>query len=288
MVNVAILGDGLLGMTLADALPSATVLRHADIEVTNRESVKRALDGYDVAINTVALHKLPACENDPMLARLVNADGARYVAEAVPTVYVSTDYVFNDGGPHDESLPGQEPRSAYGRSKLGGEMATLEHGGIVVRVAGLYGRYRSHKGPSFPDAVTTGFDKMRLPNDQRFSPTYADDAAERIARLAREFAAWHHESERPEGIYHAANAGSTTWHEFAENILEVTRHPRKVEGYHARDAIRPTNSVLRSTRLPPLRHWRLALEEWATWRTVELRDKRVSPLRPEVPWTPAR
>lgn len=284
-MKVAIVGNGLLGLTLADTVPcaaEATVLSHADIDVIDPERCKRALDGYDVAINTVAYHRLGECENDPTLARLVNTEGAANVASILPTVYISTDYVFNDGGPHDESLPGQEPRSAYGRSKLGGELATLERGGIVVRVAGLYGRYRSHKGPSFPEAVCTGFTPMRLPNDQRFSPTYADDAAVRITVLALELGNWHHEVPRPEGIFHAANAGSTTWHEFAENIVEATRYPRKVEGYHARDAIRPANSVLRSTRLPSLRHWRIALDDWAKWREGDLASKRVSPLRADA------
>src|SRR5690606_6168199 len=126
------------------------------------------------------------------------------------TVYISTDYVFNDGGPHDEVMPGSTPRSVYGRSKLAGELATLEHDGIVVRVSALYGHHRSHKGPSFPEMVTTGFEPLRLPDDQRFSPTYAPDAAERIAELA---VALGHACgpaepcpiEVPQGIYHAAN-----------------------------------------------------------------------------------
>lgn len=287
-MRVAIIGDGLLGTTLVERLEGfdeivPAVLAHKDIEVTNPESVKRALGGYDVAINTVAFHKLQGCEDDPMLARLVNTDGARNVASVLPTVYVSTDYVFNDDGPHDEDLPGEDPRSVYGKTKLGGELATLEQGGIVVRVSALFGHHRSHKGPSFPELVASSFDTLRVPADQRFSPTYAPDAAARIATLAIEMA---HDRDVTRddtripvgGIYHAANAGSTSWAEFAAQIVEVLPWRRHVEAIRAHDRLRPTNSSLRSTRLPPLRHWRLALEEWAEVRRKELY---VSPLRSE-------
>lgn len=272
-MKVAILGAGLLGQRLRDTFAGmgidATMLGHADFEIRQPDSVKRALDGYDVAVNTVALHKLLACENDPMLARLVNADASGTVASILPTVYISTDYVFSDNGPHDETLPGKEPRSVYGRTKLAGEMAALEHGGIVVRVSGLFDpQYRSHKGPSFPELVTSSFDTLKLPSDQRFSPTYAPDAAARIAVLAhkmrpeaREFI--HADADYPTGIYHAANAGSTSWAEFAEQVCEVAPWKRHVIPFEAKDPLRPTNSVLRSKRLPPLRHFRLALDEWA-------------------------
>jgi len=274
MVRAAILGNGLLGMTLADVMHDVDVLGHSAIEVTNRESVKRALDGYDVAINTIAMHRLPACEADPMLARLVNTEGARYVAETVPTVYISTDYVFNDGGPHDEALPGEDPRSVYGRTKLGGELATLENGGIVVRVSALFGHHRSHKGPSFPELVTSSFDTIRLPVDQRFSPTYAPDAAERIADLTARLptsGCTQDECGCVSGIYHAANAGTTTWAEWAQQVCEVMPWQRHIESFNAHDRIRPKNSAIRSTRLPPLRHWRFALDDWATKRRAELR-----------------
>lgn len=283
-MKVAILGNGLLGSTLAEVLPDATVLGHADIEVTNRESVKRALTDFDVCVNTVAMHRLPACEADPMLARLVNTEGARYVAETVPTVYISTDYVFNDDGPHDEALPGADPRSVYGRTKLGGELATLENDGIVVRVSALFGHHRSHKGPSFPDMISSSFDAIRLPADQRFSPTYAPDAARRIADLAHGLVAdWtmaplgdDPDSEPTQGIYHAANAGTTTWVEWAAQVCEVLPWQRHVESFNAHDKLRPGHSAIRSTRLPPLRHWRFALDAWADRRRKELY---VSPLR---------
>ena len=285
-VNVAILGDGLMARSIMDVFVAneppfgyAVMLDHDDFDIRDLDSLVRALKPHkpDVIVNTVALHALARCEADPNLAFEINAKGAGRVASLAPTIYISTDYVFNDGGPHDEGMPGQQPRSVYGKSKLAGELETLQRDGIVVRVSGLYHhKYESHKGPSFPTQITTGFDPVKVASDQRFSPTYTPDAAERIASLARyivdfdphdpgNFDVPSAEAE-PKGIYHAANAGSTTWAEFAQQIVEITRSRRVIVPQAKHDSLRPTNSALRSTRLPPLRHWAVALQSWSIAR----------------------
>jgi dTDP-4-dehydrorhamnose reductase len=280
-VRLAIIGDGLLGKTLwnmALAGPSAlkgtpvvALLDHERIDVTEPASIDKALEEYqpDVVVNTAAYHRLVECERDPAMAYLVNEIGAENVASKVPTIFISTDYVFNDGGPHEESLPGQRPLSVYGRSKLAGELATLKHGGIVVRVSALFGHYPSHKGPTFPETILSSHDPISLPTDQRFSPTYAPDAAERILALAGIIG-------KSSGIYHAVNRGHTTWADFAESILLDAGHERHVLPRKGRDAIRPKDSSLANTRLPTARHWRQAVGDWAK---VEGRFQRVSPTR---------
>jgi len=286
-LNLVVLGDGLLARSIKDVDPDAILLGHDQVEVTSYDSLARALEPHkpDVRINTVAYHNLAKCEDEPMMARVINEIAAGRVASLAPTVYISTDFVFNDDGPHDESLPGERPRSVYGQTKLGGELATLEHGGIVVRVSALFGHHVSHKGPSLPDRVTTGFEPLKLPTDQRFSPTYAPDAAARIVTLAQAlhagggcFPVGHADVNLPPptGIYHAANRGSTTWYEFATHVAEVTRHKRVITGFVAHDRLRPTNSVLKSTRLPQLDHWAMRLNEWAIRREF---IPTISPLR---------
>lgn len=288
-MRLVVLGAGLLARSIKDAYPDAILIGHDQVEVTSLDSLVAALKPHkpDVIVNTVARHKLLDCEHEPMMAQLVNATAAGRIASLAPTVYVSTDYVFNDKGPHDEAIPGERPRSVYGQTKLAGELATLEQDGIVVRVSALFGHHPSHKGPSFPDMVTSGFDPLKLPTDQRFCPTYAPDAAERIVDLAQAMARFWAAPPKtaaavnaaPQGIYHVANAGTTTWHEFATQITEITRHKRTITGYAAHDRLRPGNSAIRSTRLPPLPHWIDALTRWAFKRDAQLWANRVSPLR---------
>jgi len=267
-MRVAILGDGLLGRTLADECDARGIERslvsHRQFDIRVVDDVKAML-GFidaDVAINTVAFHRLGECEANPDRAYAVNAYGAGTVASLIPTIYISTDYVHSSDGPHDEGYSGRRPRSVYGRSKLAGEFLTQEHGGIVVRVSGLYGRYPSHKGPAFPETILSSHDPIRLPCDQRFSPTFADDAAKLILDLVET-------RDGLSGIYHTANSGSTTWAEFGQHIADASRHRRHISAYKAHDPLRPTDSSLVSTRLPALPAWQDALDRWTRWHDEE-------------------
>jgi dTDP-4-dehydrorhamnose reductase len=292
-VRLAIIGDGLLGRTIFESCIqdcchacyedegcgcegcNTYLLPHSVLDVTDPESIDRTLETWqpEVVVNTAAYHRLVECEKDPAMAYLVNEVGVENVASRAPTIFISTDYVFNDGGPHEESLPGQRPLSVYGRSKLAGELATLKHGGIVVRVSALFGHYPSHKGPTFPETILSSHDPISLPTDQRFSPTYAPDAAAAILSLVADINTPNHPAS---GIYHAVNRGHTTWADFAESILLDAGHERHVLPRKGRDPIRPKDSSLANTRLPTARHWRQALGDWAK---VEGRFQRVSPTR---------
>jgi dTDP-4-dehydrorhamnose reductase len=282
-MRVVVIGNGLLAKTISDEWtrqPSATwdylYLRgHDAVDITSLGSIERMLSelGPDVVINTAALHNLAACEESPGRARELNAVAPANLARRVPTIFISTDYVFNDRGPHTEDLPGSTPRSAYGRSKLAGELATLEYGGVVVRVSGLYGHHvsRAKGNKGFPDALTQSSDPIRLPTDQRFSPTYAPHAAARILEIATMLA-----EGKAGGIYHAANRGVLSWAEWAEHILAMTGHKRHVLPAAFNDPIRPKDSSLKSTRLPALPFYSQGLSEWAR---IERKVDFVSPLR---------
>lgn len=268
-MRIAVLGAGMMAQAVVDAAAKRDVtvafFGHDNFDIRDLDSIVRVLKPImpDVLVNTVALHALQRCEDDPDLAFAINAKGAGRVAMLAPTVYLSTDYVYNDGGPHPEGMPGRTPRSVYGRSKLAGELETLEQGGIVVRLSGVYDAiYQSHKGPSFPSQVLSDHAAIKVASDQRFSPTYAPDAAERIVDLALGGTDGFWSS----GIYHAANDGSTTWAEFAQHICEVTGHDRPIIPVAKHDPIRPTDSSLVSTRIPPLRHWKQALAAWSLAR----------------------
>ncbi len=254
---IAIVGDGLLGQSIAEWCRALDVphrlLTHADIEVTDPANCYHALKDASVAINTAAYHDLTACEQRPDRAEAVNWFGALYVANACREVYVSTDYA----SPGSETWAPPLGGSIYAQTKAMGERETLDRGGAVVRVGPLFGHYPSHKGRTFTGTILASRDPISLPVDQRFSPTYAHDAAVRIVQIARGL---------PHGvgaIYHAANDGSCTWAEFGRAICKATGHQREISARIADDPLRPTDSTLRSEALPPLRWWRDALDAWA-------------------------
>ena len=109
-------------------------LGSAELDITDRAAIADAIGGFepDVIINAAAYTAVDAAESDEQRAFAVNAAGpALLAAEAGRTgaklIQVSTDYVFD--GTATEPYPVDaltNPRSAYGRTKLAGELAVRE------------------------------------------------------------------------------------------------------------------------------------------------------------------
>jgi len=193
-------------------------------------------------------------EADPAGAELVNVGGTRnVVAQGVPVVYYSTDYVF-DGSkrePYVESDP-TGPLSVYGRTKLEGEGEVRD--GWIVRSSWLF-------GPTGTNFVRTMLrlagerDEVSVVADQLGSPTYVGHLAEATRELL----------DLPFGIWHVAAEGECTWAEFARAIFVEAGLDCRVREITTeelgRPALRPAYSVLRSERdgAPRLPHWREGL-----------------------------
>ncbi|MGI9410652.1 MAG: SDR family oxidoreductase, partial [Hyphomicrobiaceae bacterium] len=115
------------------------------LDLTDTASIAQALDatGPDVIINAAAYTAVDRAETEEAAAHDLNASGARLLAEhardrRIPLIHLSTDYVFDglSNAPHREDDV-TAPTSAYGRSKLAGEMAVREvqPQSVVVRTA---------------------------------------------------------------------------------------------------------------------------------------------------------
>jgi len=234
-------------------------LTHADIEITDIDSVKKQLTGYkpDVVINTAAYVRVDDCEIYPEKAFLVNATGALNVAKIADeigaiNVYISTDYVF-DGEkcePYTEKdLP--NPLNVYGVSKYAGEIFTRNYSRkyYIIRVASLYGKAgASGKGGNFVETMikkAKNKEKITVVDDMVMSPTYTKDAARMIGKIIEE--------ELPYGIYHAANSGFCSWYEFAKKIFELLNLDVDIKPIKTKDlslkAKRPVFSALKNEKL---------------------------------------
>jgi dTDP-4-dehydrorhamnose reductase len=240
------------------------------LDLGDRDSVLAAITSVapDVVVSAGAWTAVDACESDPDRAWRVNALGPRHVVDAASrvgahVVHLSTDYVF-DGtklDPYVEWDP-TNPRSAYGRSKLGGEVEVLAYpGACVVRTAWVCGEH----GNNMVKTVLGLAERPELAfvDDQRGSPTFTADLAVAIRRLA---------VERRPGVFHVTNQGQVSWYEFVRAILESAGHdPGKVRPIKTDDldpprpAPRPANSVLdnaalRLSDLPLLPPYRESLD----------------------------
>lgn len=265
---------GQLGRALAGALAGPdTVVRGVgsdEMDITSADAVAAVLGEFapDVVVNAAAYTAVDDAESDEATARRVNADGPANLARATAAsgsrlIHISTDYVFSGDGcsPYLVDAP-TAPNTAYGRTKLAGEIAVraLDPRAHIVRTAWLY----TGAGADFVATMRRlerERDYVDVVDDQRGSPTYAPDLAAGLAELAR--------LDGPGRTLHATNAGEATWCELARAVFEEAgADPSRVRpcssAQFPRPARRPAYSVLSGAEwaaagLTPLRDWRPAL-----------------------------
>ena len=226
-----------------------------------------------VVLNAAAYTAVDAAEDDEETAYAVNASAPALLATAcgkvgAQLVHVSTDYVFPGdrvgGPPYDVDDP-TGPRSAYGRTKLAGELAVREilpAASWVVRTAWVYGATGGNIVKTMA-RLESERETVSVVDDQTGSPTWSRDLARALYALAREDA--------PAGTYHCTNRGQTTWHGFTRAVFEeLGADPDRVlpisTAEFPRPAPRPAYSALSprawdDAGLPQLPGWRDALAE---------------------------
>lgn len=133
-MNIQVLGhNGMLGSAVCKAIQQRG---HRVWTVnTNIETMLNAHVVAPVVINCAGLVKQRQEQASRFMA--VNAVGPHRLAEACDAVgarliHVSTDCVFDHGGPHDEDAT-PDAHDMYARSKLAGEVYTIPH--LTVRTS---------------------------------------------------------------------------------------------------------------------------------------------------------
>lgn len=267
-------GRGQLGRSLAARSGNGiaiTCLGSDALDVRDDTSIRRVLaEQFDVVINAAGFTNVERAQAERDAAFAVNRDGAALLAKrcadrVIRLLHVSTDYVF-DGqatSPYGEDAV-RAPLQIYGQSKMEGEDAVREAGGIVVRTSWLFGE----GGPSFVHSILRlafGQPRLRVVDDQHGCPTYAGDLADALLALARQPVL--------EPTYHLCSDEPTTWHAFAVAIVEAAKRVRRVACEHVSpistadyptNAKRPAYSVLDTRKVQalgiPLRTWRSGLQ----------------------------
>lgn len=241
------------------------------LDITDYYAVKTTATDFmpEVIINCVAYTAVDACEEHEEEAALVNETGVKNLALAAKNidatlVHISTDYVFDGKGnvPYSEEEP-LNPVNAYGRTKALGEKVVREvlDRYFIIRTAWLYG-----EGKNFVKTMLTlsGNNKiLRVVSDQTGSPTSARELARFIIYLIQT---------DKYGIWHGVCDGSTTWYEFAKEIMRLSGRddvevlPISSDEYKTA-AKRPGYSVLSNEKLHKetdfkIKSWKEALTEY--------------------------
>jgi dTDP-4-dehydrorhamnose reductase len=218
----------------------------------------------DVIVNAAAYTAVDKAESEADVCRAINTDAVAVLARAASPmgallVHYSTDYVFNGSGdtPWVET-DATGPLNVYGQSKLDGEKAIALSGcsHLIFRTSWVYGLH----GGNFAKTMlrlAQEREQLKVINDQVGAPT----SAELIAHVTAQAIRATQGNLALRGLYHLAAAGQTTWHGYAQRLIEQARGqypdaPWKVQSIEPvptsafpTAAQRPHNSRLNSQKL---------------------------------------
>jgi dTDP-4-dehydrorhamnose reductase len=235
MARILVTGaTGLLGATLVPWLNRCghTVLRHgfhadADYRADLREYAPTAgmLDrsGPDCIVNLTALTDVDACERRPHEAFMLNVASVEHLCRWIRNneahchlVQISTDQLYDGGGPHRESEV--TIGNTYAFSKIAGELLAAGVSSTVLRT-NFFGRSRCPTRSSFSDWI---HDSIRLHrdlslfDDVRFSPLSLATISDMIERVVRR---------QPRGVFNVGAAEGLSKADFAYAFAEALDLP---------------------------------------------------------------
>jgi len=270
-MRILLLGkNGQVGWELQRALAPLGELvaldRSEGADLANPEVLRATVRAVapQVIVNAAAYTAVDKAETEQDLALQINAQAPGLLAEEAKQlgavlVHYSSDYVFDGSGeaPRSEDAA-TGPLSIYGRSKLQGEDAIRASGcqHLILRTSWVY----AARGGNFAKTMlrlAAEREQLKVIADQIGAPTGADLLADLTAQMLPALKA------KPElsGTYHAVASGETSWHAYAQYVIEFARArgqalrvaPDQVLAIPTRDyptpAQRPLNSRLSTAKL---------------------------------------
>ncbi|TWO33988.1 dTDP-4-dehydrorhamnose reductase [Seonamhaeicola sediminis] len=241
---------------------------YEDLDICNKTQLDSFFKAHTLAfcINCAAYTAVDKAESETEKAYLINATGAKNLAEIckdynVTMVHVSTDFVFQ--GNTNQSYTENDvtkPISVYGASKLKGEQEIIKtlQNYFIIRTSWLY----SEHGNNFVKTMLRlgkERDELKVVNDQIGTPTYAPDLAEVIMSFIVT-------KNVNYGTYHYSNDGVVSWFDFAASIFKLSKVDVKLtpipSDHFPQDANRPKFSVLDKTKIK--KELQISIKPWET------------------------
>lgn len=185
--------------------------------------------GFDILINCTSYNHVDKAEEDKNSAFKLNKDAVKEMAKHCQRnnmlfIHFSTNYVF-DGknlNPNKESdINLIKPLGIYGSSKLEGEMEVKNSGCkyLVFRLSTVFRENRNN----FVTKMLQLFkehESLDIVSDQISNPTYSYDAANAVYQIINLIILDKIDSDKFNKIYHLANEGSVSFHEFCNFIFQ--------------------------------------------------------------------
>ena len=247
-----------------------------EVDLTRPDSIRTWINDCspDVIVNAAAYTAVDKAETETALTMKINGEAPGVMAEEAKKrgallVHYSTDYVFNGAktSPYVEEDPA-DPLGAYGRTKLAGDLAILQAGcaHLIFRLCWVYGS----RGGNFMLTMmrlAREREQLRVVRDQIGCPTWSRLIAETTSLALMQVRA-PDRAAACSGVYHLCASGETSWHGFAQAIIDLM--PAEEKKCRTVDAIasadyptptrRPAYSVMSCAKLE--RTFGLRLPDW--------------------------
>jgi dTDP-4-dehydrorhamnose reductase len=242
-----------------------TTLGSSDLDLADGEQVRAAVRQIrpQIIVNAAAYTAVDKAESEVELARSINTIAPTILAEEAKKlgallVHYSTDYIFDgrkNGAYVEEDAT--NPLSIYGQTKLEGEQGIQAIGGdhLILRTTWVYG----NRGKNFLLTIlrlAAERPELKIVADQIGAPTWSRSIATVTGQILSQ---WPQNS--APGVYHLSGGGATSWHGFAEKIVEYAQkyQPERVLAVqkilpigtsdYPTPAQRPANSRLDNSKL---------------------------------------
>jgi dTDP-4-dehydrorhamnose reductase len=237
----------------------------------------------DVIVNAAAYTAVDKAESESEEAYLINARAVEVIARETAKldalfVHYSTDYVFDGSGDQPwRETDTTAPLNQYGASKLAGEQSiqASECKSLILRTSWVYGARRNNFATSIL-RLAGERESLNVIDDQIGVPTGADLLADVVAHMIPLAI------DNPQlcGLYHLCASGETSWHEYAQFVIDAARQegivlkaetvePIATAAYPT-IATRPLNSRLDTQKLQAA--FPLRLPEWQQGVTRMLKE----------------
>ena len=173
-------------------------VEYVDTELTNKENVYHLIQKIlpDVIIHNAAMSKPNECHFNNDACLKINVGATKYLLEAaellapdkkIHFIFLSTDYVFGENGPHaEEDIP--HPLNFYGESKLMAEKIVCNASipCSIVRPVFIYGPVWEGTRSGFIQWIKDSLEKkqtIQVVSDEKRTPTYVGDICNGIKAI---------------------------------------------------------------------------------------------------------
>ena len=282
-MKILLLGsNGQLGRELERQLSSVgsvAAFPRSTLDITNHRAVTDAVLAIhpNIIVNAAAYCAVDKAETDAERANSVNAEAVANLAQiaqknGASLIHYSTDYVFDGSKPTPYiETDAPNPINVYGASKLAGEtaIAAADCPHLIFRTSWVIGK----DGNNFAKTIlrlAAERNSLKVISDQLgvpTSPSLISKITIDAIRAIKQDKAW------PQGIYHLAPQGVSSWHEIAKTLIVYAEQQRVQLNTQVADiqaittaeyptaAKRPLNSQLDTSKLRTqlsfdLPHWK--------------------------------